>query len=131
MARYKHSLDEVLFLDMANKPLRRGDFVLFSYSGEMLLGIIKSKSSIKDFSGPLVSKLIGGYGTQDVSVLTKYIFKISSDEAVSLLTKTRLEDYHSVRASGLQYLESIERQRKAEEVRRKIEEAKRKIEEAG
>lgn len=122
MARYKHRLDELLFYDMAGKPLYRGDFVLFSYAGEMMLGIIKSKSSIKDFSGPLVSKLIGRYGTQNVSVLTKYTFKISSDEAVSLLTKTRLEDYHSVRTEGLQYLESIERQRKAEEAKRNAEE---------
>ena len=123
MARYKHALDEVLFYDIVGKPLYRGDFVLFPYAGEMMLGIIKSKSSIKNFNGPLVSKLIGRYGTPNASVPTKYIFKIRNDEAVSWLTKTRLEDYHSVRAGGLQYLESIERQRKAEEVKRKIEEA--------
>lgn len=118
MARYKHSLDEVLFLDMANKPLRRGDFALFAYSGEMMLGVVKSKSPVKDFKGPLVSKLIGRYGTLNVSVVAANIFKISNDEAVSLLTKTRLEDYHAVRGGGLQLLKSIERQRNAEEAKR-------------
>lgn len=52
-------------------------------------------------------------------------YKHALDEAVSLLTKAKLEDYHSVRHEGLKYLESVERQRKMEEAKRKTEEAKR------
>ena len=125
MARYKHALDEVLGLDILNRPLCRGSFVLFPSVNALCLGVVKGMSPIVDFKGMLVARLMGYYGDNNVSVLSSVIYRVTQDEAVSLLTKARLEDYHSVRTKGLQYLESVERQRKAEEAKRNTEEAKR------
>ena len=118
MARYKHGLDEVLSFDIFNRPLCRGSFVLFPSGNTLCLGVVKGKSAIVDFKGVLVTRLIGRWGTGNTSVLSSVIYRIAQDEAVSLLTKAKLEDYHNVRTEGLQYLESVERQRKAEEAKR-------------
>ena len=131
MARYKHALDEVLSYDIFNRPLYRGSFILFPSGDTLALGVVKGKSPIADFKGVFATRLIGLYGSGNTSVLSSVIYRVTPDEAVSLLTKAKLEDCRSVRASGLQYLESIERQRKAEEAKRQAEEVKRKIEEAG
>ncbi len=123
MAKYKHALDEVLCHDIFNRPLCRGDFILFPSGNTLALGIVKGKSSIANFNGVLVTRLIGWYGSGNTSVLSSVIYRTTTDEAVSLLTKAKLEDYHNVRHEGLQYLESVERQRNAEEAKRKAEEA--------
>lgn len=125
MAKYKHALDEVLSYDILNRPLYRGSFILFPSGNTLALGVVKGKPSIADFKGVFATRLIGLYGSGNTSVLSSVIYRVAPDEAVSLLTKAKLEDYHCVRHEGLQYLESVERQRMAEEAKRNIEEAKR------